>query len=125
MRKTPFRPNNEISQQYNDGTVYIYTVTDGALPGYQPVEKLELKHTLRFENRKLGINRIYLSRQQQAEIVKVIRVPRVQVSPQDIAVTHEGQQYRIDTVQDAVGVYPPSLDLSLRVIKQKFEVMPE
>ena len=125
MRKAPFRPSNEISQQFNDGLVKIYTVTDGARPGYQPVEKVEHKFTLRFENRALGIKRIYKSRQAQAEIVKVIRVPRVAVSPQDIAITHDGKQYRIDTVQDVMGVYPPSLDLSLKVIEQKLEVIPE
>lgn len=125
MRKAPFRPSNEISQQFNDGLVKIYTVTDGAKPGYQPVEKVEHKFTLRFENRALGIKRIYMSRQAQSEIVKVIRVPRVAISPQDIAITHDGQQYRIDTVQDAMGVYPPALDLSLKAIEQKLEVMPE
>lgn len=125
MRKAPFRTNNEISQQYNDGSVKIYTVTDGAKPGYQPVEKTELKYKLHFENRALGIKRIYLSRQQQAQIVKVIRVPRVDISPQDIAITHDGKQYRIDTVQDVMGVYPPSLDLSLKTIERKLEVMPE
>lgn len=125
MRKAPFRPSNEISQQYNDGAVKIYTVTDSAKPGYQPVEKPKLKYTLHFENRALGIKRIYMSRQQQAQIVKVIRVPRVDISPQDIAITHDEKQYRIDTVQDVMGVYPPSLDLSLKVIEQKLEVMPE
>lgn len=125
MRKAPWRPNNEITQQYNDGSVKIYTLTDVAQPGYQPKEKLELKYSLRFENRALGINRIYLSRQQQAEIEKVIRIPRVVISPQDIAIIHDGQQYYIDTVQEAKGVYPPSLDLSMRAIRQKLEVMPE
>lgn len=125
MRKTPFRPSNEISQQYNDGLVKIYRVENTAKPGYQPVEEPVIKYTLRFENRALGIKRIYLSRQQQAQIVKVIRVPRVDISPQDIAIIHDGKQYDIDTVQDVIGVYPPSLDLSLKVIKQKLEVMPE
>lgn len=125
MRRTPFRPTNEISQQYNDGTVKIYRVTDGAKPGYQPVEKTEFKYSLRFANRALGIKRIYLSRQHDAEIVKVIRVPRVDISPQDIAITHEGKRYCIETAQDAIGVFPPSLDLSLKAIEQNLEVMPK
>lgn len=125
MRKAPYRPSNEISQQYNDGTVRIYNVTDGAKPGYQPKEVTVLKYTLHFANRALGINRIYQSRQNQAEIVKVIRVPKVNISPQDVAIIHDGTQYRIDTVQEAMGVYPPSLDLSLKAIKQKLKVIPE
>lgn len=125
MRKTPFRPTNEISQQYNDGVVKIYTVTDSAEPGRQVKEKLELKYTLAFEERALGINRLYLSRQNQAEVERVIRVQRVNISTQDVAITHDGKQYRVDTVQAVQGVYPPSLDLSLRAVEQKFEVMPQ
>lgn len=125
MRKTPFRPTNEISQQYNDGVVNIYTVTDSADPGCQPKQELTLKCTLHFEERALGINRLYLSRQNQAEIKRVIRVQRVPISSQDVAITHDGRQYRVDTVQAVQGVYPPSLDLSLRAVEQKFEVMPQ
>ena len=125
MRKTPFRPNNEISQQFNDGMVKIYTVTDVAEVGYQPKEMLEPKYSLAFEERALGINRLYLSRQNNAEIKRVIRVQRVSISSQDVVITHDGKQYRIDTVQAVQGVYPPSLDLSLKAIEQKFEVMPQ
>ena len=124
MRKVPFRANNEISQQYNDGVVTIYAVADSAKPGFQPKQELTKKFTLAFEERALGINRLYLSRQNQAEIKRVIRVQRVPISSQDVAITHDGQQYRVDTVQAVQGVYPPSLDLSLRAVEQKFEVMP-
>lgn len=124
MRKAAFRPDNEISQQYNSGTVKIYTVTDGASPGYQPKVILtgEPKYVLHYDERILGITRIYLSRQAQAEIVKVIRVPRVNISPQDVAVTEDGEKYEISTVQKAEGVFPPSLDLSLKKLSQNLEV---
>lgn len=124
MRKTPFRTSDEISQQYNDGIVRIYSVTDDAAPGRQPKESLKEKYVLRFQERALGINRLYLSRQNHAQIDRVIRVQRVAVSPQDVAVTHDGKQYRVDTVQAVMEAYPPSLDLSLRAIEAKFEVMP-
>lgn len=126
-RKMPFRPGNEISQQYNDGLVKIYSVTDGAKPGYQPKAVLpdKPKFTLSFHERALGIKRLYLSRQSQAEVKRVIRVQRVNVSPQDVAITHDGRQYLVNTVQAVMGVYPPSLDLSLTALEQNFEVMPE
>ena len=125
MRKTPFRANNEISQTYNSGTVKIYTATDGAPPGYQAKQVLAEKNSLHYEERALGISRIYMSRQAQAEIVKVIRVPRVDISPQDVAVTQDGKQYEISTVQLAKDVFTPSLDLSLKKIEQKLELMPK
>ncbi len=126
-RKMPFRAGNEISQQYNDGVVKIYSVSDGAAPGRQPSPKLSPapKYTLFFEERALGINRLYLSRQDQAEIKRVIRVQRVNISPQDVAITHDGKQYAVNTVQSVMGVFPPSLDLSLTALEQNFEVMPE
>ncbi len=126
MRKTPFRPSNEISQTYNSGTVEIFVVTNGAKPGYQSKPALSSgpKYTLHYEERILGITRLYLSRQAQAEIVKVIRVPRVDISPQDVAITEDGKQYEINTVQLAKGVYPPSLDLSLKKVEQNLKVVP-
>ena len=125
MRKAPFRATNEISQQYNDGVVKIYSVTDSSEPGYQPKVEPALKYSLAFEERALGINRLYLSRQNHAEIKRVIRVQRVSISPQDLAITNDEKQYRVDAVQAVLGVYPPSLDLSLVAVEQNFEVMPQ
>ena len=126
MRKTPFRPSNEISQTYNDGTVKIYAISNEAPPGYQPKIKLTEpeKYTLQFEERGLGITRIYMSKQAHAEVLRVLRVPRVNISPQDIAVTHDGQAYEISTVQLARDVYPPSLDISLVRLTHDLEVIP-
>lgn len=124
-RKLPFRPANDVSQVYNDGVVQIYAVSDGAEPGYQPREILTLKRKMPYEEQRLGITRLYLSRQNQAEVARVIRVQRTEISSQDIAITQDGKQYRIDTVQAVQGVFPASLDLSLRAVEQNFEVMPE
>ena len=53
----------------------------------------------------------------------MIRVPAAgAVSPQDVALL-EGKQYRIDTVQKVMEIYPPCVDLALAKIEQKFEVM--
>ena len=123
MRKVPFRPSNEISQSYNDGTVKIYSVSDSAPPGYQPKKKLQLRFTLQYEECALGITRIYQSKQANAEILRVLRVPRVNISPQDVAIIHDGQAYEISTVQLAVDVYPPSLDISLKKLTHDLEVL--
>lgn len=124
-RRMPFRATNEITQQFNSGIVKIYSLEDTAAPGYQPEAKVILKDKLPFEERALGINRLYMSRQNQAEVSRVIRVPRRNISSQDAAVTGDGRQYRIDAVQNVQGVYPPCLDLTLIALEQKFEVMPE
>lgn len=122
MWQAPNRPNQEISQTYNDGLVTICSVENIAKPGYQPVEGLQKKLVLRYEEQRLGINRLYLSRQNQVELEKVLRIPYWEgISSQDVAVLADGRQYRIDTIQNVSGVYPPSLDISLSKIEQNYK----
>ena len=44
------------------------------------------------------------------------------MSSQDVAVTEDGKQYRIDLVQTTTDVFPESMDLTLLRIEQKYEV---
>lgn len=119
--RRPTRPSNEISQQFLDGTVDFYEVTDGAQPGHQVQRQVTHKFHLRFAEMKVGINRIYLSRQQHTEVLKVLRVPRVDILPGYAAVLHDGSQYTVDTVQGVPEVWPPSLDVALKKITHKVE----
>lgn len=124
MWRAPNRPNHEITESYNDGIVNIYSVQDGAAPGYRPVPVLVLVKRMRYQERYLGINRLYSGRQNQVDIQRIVRVQKVPgVSNQNVAITEDGQQYRIDSVQDVIGAYPPSLDLTLATVEQKYEVM--
>ena len=120
MRQNPFRAGNEISQLFNSGVVSIYRVTDMGEPGYAPVPRLELRVKLLYEELKMGLIRFYSAKQNQVKVERVLRVPRrPEVSPQDVAVTEDGRQYR------AAGVYPPSLDLTLGTIEQIYELPEE
>lgn len=122
--RRPTRPSNEISQQFLDGTVDFYEVSDGAKPGYQVKRQVTHKFRLRFAEMKVGINRIYLSRQQHTEVQKVLRVPRVDILPGYAAVLHDGSQYTVDTVQAVPEVWPACLDVALVKITSKVEVAP-
>ena len=123
MWRAPNRPNHEITESYNDGIVNIYTVQDGAAPGYRPVPVLVLVKRMRYQERYLGINRLYSGRQNQVDIQRIVRVQKVPgVSNQNVAITEDGKQYRIDSVQDVIGAYPPSLDLTLATVEQEYEV---
>lgn len=125
MWKAPNRPSHEISQPYPDGIVTVYKVEDQAKPGYRPVEKPIPKEKLLYQERVLGLSRYYSGRQNQVEIQRVIRTPyRPGVSSQDVAVTEDGRQYRIDMVQKVQDVYPTSMDLTLAKTEQIFEVIP-
>ena len=124
MHKTPYRPTNDVTQPFEDGIVRIYTVTDanegtGLLPKDELTEVIKLP----YDSRKLGVQRYYSALQNQIMIQRVIRVPvsNVKITSQDIAITEDGEQYRIDLVQ-AVATYPPSEDLTLVKYEQKQEV---
>lgn len=124
MRKMPFRPDDRrITQSYRDGVVRIYTVTDGAAPGYQPQPVLTLLETLFYQERRVGLQRYYAGRQAQVEVERIIRTQlRPAVNPQCVAVTEDSVQYGIELVQQVQDVYPPSMDLTLVRIEQKYEV---
>lgn len=112
-----------MTQNFGDGVVKIYSVTDGAQPGYQPQPVLALKCKLRYEEQRLGIQRYYSGRQNQVEIERVLRVPRYGgITNQDVAVTEDGRQFRVDMVQNVTDVYPASLDITLAKIEQEIEV---
>ena len=123
MWKAPNRPKGEVSQSYPDGIVTVYEQTDSAEPGYQPKPQIQKKITLRYEERRMGIQRYYAAAQNQQRIERVLRVPKTgKVSAQDIAVTQDKRQYRIELVQAVPDVYPPSVDLTLSRIEQIAEV---
>lgn len=119
-RKMPFRSDNRITQPFNDGIVRICRVVDVAEPGYKPVEKLEPLAALRYENQRVGVQRYFSAMQNQVKVDRVIRVPKgaVRITNQEIAVTEDGDEYRVDLVQDVPGVFPPCADLTLTRIDQ-------
>lgn len=121
MRQTPYRPkNNDISQVFTSGVVAVYTQTDVAKPGYQPKSQPTQKGTLAFEEQRLGLQRYYSAKQNQIQVERVIRVPKgFEITNQDIAITQDGKQYRIDLVQAVLNVYPACLDLTLVAYRQK------
>lgn len=38
-----------------------------------------------------------------------------------MAITEDGKRYRVELVQTVEGVYPPSVDITLAKIEQRFE----
>ncbi len=116
--KAPYRASSEVTQNYNDGFVTIYATQDAANPGYQPKPELVKKCYLRYEEKRLGVQRYYDAVQNQIKAERVIRVPRAPVTSQDVAETEDGRRYRVDLVQAVDGVYPPSLDITLTKYSQ-------
>ena len=118
--KAPGRPEHKITQSYNDGMLTVYTVSDEAAPGRQPVRRLTELVKLPYETRRVGIQRYYAAAQNQTKVQRVLRVPHSgkPVTNRCLADTEDGSRYRIDLVQSVPDVYPPSDDLTLVVYEQ-------
>ena len=123
MWQAPYRPNGQITQAYADGVLTVYAVENAAKPGYKPVERLSKKITLRYAEMRVGLQRYYTGMQNQIQIDRVVRTPRAgAVTSQDVGITEDGRQYRIDLVQTVDNVYPPSIDITLARIDQVYTV---
>lgn len=118
--KAPGRPEHKITQSYNDGMLTVYTVSNEAAPGRQPVRRLAELVKLPYETRRVGIQRYYAAAQNQTKVQRVLRVPHSgkPVTNLCLADTEDGSRYRIDLVQFVPDVYPPSDDLTLVVYEQ-------
>lgn len=126
MRQKPFRPSNEITQQFNSGIVKIYRVKDAAEPGYRPIPSLTRVATLRYEEQRAGLTRYYAAQQSNVTVERVLRMPKGPgFSPQDVAVTEDGRQYVIDMVQIVQGVWPACLDVTLARTDQVYRLPEE
>ena len=110
------------TQTFNDGVLDIYLVDNVSQEGNMPIDKLTLKiGALRYENRKVGMSRFWIAQQATAKIDKMVRVPKLKITSQDVALI-DGDQYRIMQTQDVDDVSPVSMDLSLERLEVKFEV---
>ena len=118
--RAPKRPEHKITQDFNDGLLTVYRVSDQATPGYQPAEKLTELVRLPYAQRKLGLYRYYAARQEQTRVQRVLRVPEpsAKISNLDKVITEDGTEYRIDLVQPVPDVWPKSLDLTLADYRQ-------
>lgn len=110
------------TQTFNDGLVYIYSVGNSAGEGDMPQSTLELKETLRFHRRMVGLTRSTLALQTGVAVDGLIRCHfRPSVSPQDVAVI-EGEQYRVSKVQRPDDITPPVMDLELARLEHEYEI---
>ena len=121
--KAPRRPEHKVTQDFNDGMLTVYRVTDEAQPGHLPQEKLTKVVSLPYARRKVCLYRYYQAKEEQTRVQKVLRVPEPaqKIKRLNKVITEDGEEYRIDLVQTVTDVYPPSLDLTLAAYRQGAE----
>ena len=127
MYRKPNRPAHDITQPFNSGVVKIYKTENGAQTGHKAVEQLKKNPvTLRYDEQRTGVTRYYAAKQANIQIERVIRCPKVLgIDSQDVAVTEDGLQYRIEQIQTVDNIWPSCIDISLSKIVQRLEVTAE
>ena len=127
MYQKPNRPVHDITQPFNSGIVKIYKTENSAQPGHKVAEQLKNNPvTLRYDEQRTGVTRYYAAKQANIQIERVIRCPAVPgIDTQDVAVTENGLQYRIQQIQTVDSIWPACIDISLSKIVQRLEVVAE
>lgn len=124
MYQKPNRPVHDITQPFNSGIVKIYKTENSAQPGHKVAEQLKNNPvTLRYDEQRTGVTRYYAAKQANIQIERVLRCPAVPgIDTQDVAVTEDGMQYRIEQIQTVDNIWPACIDISLSKIVQRLEV---
>jgi hypothetical protein len=109
---------------FNDGIVSIYSLGNIADSGNMPKEGLTIKVPgLRYDERTVGLSRFWTAKQVSAEIDLLIRTPQLRnVSTLDIAISKDGEQYKIVQIQYPKDVEPPVMDLSLQRLGVAYDI---
>lgn len=112
-----------MAQTYNDGIIKLYSVEAPPSDGKKPIEVLELRQALRYQQRTVGMSRHFTALQAQVKISHVLRCQRLaEISTQHVAILADGEQYRIVQIQYPTDIDPPSMDLTLERLAAKYEV---
>ena len=105
---------------FNDGIVKVYTVGETCEPGSMPVESITLKASLRFKQKTLGFNRVYVESQNDIKVDNLIRCPLLKtIKALDIAII-DGEQYRVMRIQEIEDTRPKVMDMTLERLDGEF-----
>lgn len=117
-------PKTKERAQLNDGVLAVYALKNSVIGGGKPVSQLVVKQPLlRYEERTVGMNRYWSGLQNKVRVDWMVRVQRIKsISTQDIAIRHDGEQYKIVQIQYPHDVEPACMDLSLERVTERYAV---
>jgi len=115
-------------QSFNDGLVNIYKVENTSLPGDMPIDGLNLKQSLRYSEKTVGMNRFYQAMQNNIKVALVIQTPEVRgLSDKDtdiiVAVLNGDTQYKVMQIQYIEDASPPAMNLTLERIGEPYVII--
>lgn len=107
-----------------EGILTICTLTNTGTSGFMPVEKLVVYTTAYYEKRTVGVTRLYAALGADHRIDMLVRVKNTVLD--DVAaalyvVMPNGNQYRVDAMQEVVGA--EAWDLTLVRLEDLYDVV--
>ncbi len=71
------------------------------------------------------MSRFWQAKQEDIRIEKLVRCPKIpNIHTLDVVVLEDGNQYKIEQIQEPQDIKPSCLDLSLSMIKVRLELNP-
>lgn len=111
-------------QTFNDGVLFVYSVTDVSDPGEAPEQGLVIKWSaVRYHERTVGERRFWNALSRDTRISLMLRVPENRsIRDGDIVLLgDQPDQYEIRQLQYIEGAAPPVMDLSLERVAKAYE----
>lgn len=118
--KTMLEQRKKI-QTFNDGYARFYHINNIGESGLRPEKKPILYISIDFEERTVGVKRLYEAKRTGTLIERVIRCYAINTKPTDI-VEIEGEQYRIEQIQIISDVVPRIMDVALERLDDIYEI---
>lgn len=106
----------------DDGLLTFYQLTNIALPGRMPVEKLVSSGQAYYSRRTVGVTRMYAAAGANRDFDLLVRCHNTPTVPDGakFVILEDGNQYRIDAVQEMVEL--DAVDLTLVRLEAFFDV---
>jgi hypothetical protein len=108
----------------DEGILTFYNLTNVALPGAKPKEKLqEIGIIAYYANKTIGFNRLYAAKGANYKLDKLVRAYATELPESaKYVILEDGRQYRIADMNAIVD--EDAIDLSLERLSTNYEVEP-
>ena len=108
---------------FKDGVVKIYKVKNVTATGKTPKKVIELRESVRYNKKTVGITRFNLAKQNNNKADRLIECPfRETTTATDVATIGDGKQYQIFQIQYPEDAKPPTMLLTLERLGTLYDI---
>jgi hypothetical protein len=105
------------------GMLTFYSLENVAPKGLKPSMKLVEVAKAYYSERQVGVNRMYAALGANHRIDALLRCYNTEINNSWVAITEDGKQYQIDTMQKVIG--KDAIDLTLVYVEKTYEIYTE